>query len=153
MQAGRGIRDGIDEAQDPLPLAVRQPRAGEDGLPVDLLAVAEDGRIALRRMQLLAHPSEAACHLNRPFRFFGDDAREGALALDALEVQRRFASVCIERTDQRSGQAEEHHRAGDGFLPRDERGGHVGAIDLDHGVPVGTVVGLGHIARPEFLIL
>lgn len=114
--------------------------------------VAEDGGVARCPVQLPAHPGETRGDLFGLFRLFGNDAREGAFALDALEVQGPFFPVAVDGSHQRSGDAEDHHGPGDRLFAGDHFQRAALAIDLDHRVSVGAVVGLRHETLAKFLI-
>ena len=119
VHAGRGGGDAVHEAQNGRFFFIGQLPAEQDRLPVCEDAVAEQGGIAGGFVQMAAHPGEAAADFLQPLRFLRDDAGEGALPGNALEIQRRPVPVGIKGPDQRGGQAEAQYGARHRLLPGD----------------------------------
>ena len=152
VQAGRRDRDAVREGEEHFLVGVRQFPAVDDCLPVGQHAVLEDRGVAGRLMELAGPPRETAGDGLQLPGLFRDDAREGTLAVDALEVQRRPAAVFADRAHERGRQAEEHDGPRHGLLPEDRLAGDAGAVELHHRIAVVAVVGFRHVAGTELLI-
>ena len=74
------------------------------------------------------------------------------VAGDAVKIQGPFLAVAVNRADPRGRNAEYHHGAGDRLFPGDHFQRAVLAIDFDHCVSVGAVVGFGHKTLSELFV-